>query len=249
MPYTFEIAYTYNKYLTEYVKSIAPCILRFYELSNRTTSRVIVDLCSGPALLALEFLKRDYKVICIDNSEWMLRYATLNTIPYRDPKKVLLVLGDIRDLCFREKTVGFIVSTSTSINELRGIDDLHLTCESIFKVLLDDGYFIFDMYTRSGLEKWDNLVRVDEVDAEITFAGNYHAGKAVVSVSGVVKNESGIRRSIHETFECVLFEWPTLKKMLLEMGWRKVYRAKVPNLQFAIENDSDSDRVFVIAQK
>ncbi len=73
----------YNLKWTGFARQVAPLILEYYEATPfAAANKRVLDLCCGTGQLAGYFLERGYRVVGIDLSEHMLRYARENALAY-----------------------------------------------------------------------------------------------------------------------------------------------------------------------
>ena len=76
-------ARVYNLRWSGFARQVAPLILEYFEVSPfAAANKRVLDLCCGTGQLALYFLEKGYRVVGIDLSEHMLRYARENTLAY-----------------------------------------------------------------------------------------------------------------------------------------------------------------------
>ncbi|MFQ5980457.1 MAG: class I SAM-dependent DNA methyltransferase [Candidatus Heimdallarchaeota archaeon] len=244
-------AQVYNKLWVEFVTLVAPRIREYYEerpLSK--TNKLILDLCCGTGQLAVHFLENGYQVLGIDLSEEMLSWARKNTAQYLETGSVEFQKGDVTDFTL-EPQFGLIVSTFDSFNHLENFADLEKCLLCAYRALVEDGLLIFDLNTRKGLLRWNEIFIQDTEEAMIVTRGIYdgQSDKAWTRISGFVQTPNGTYERFSETLFNTVFELEKVKKCLLAIGWRDVHFALGPELQTAIETPEKERRVFCIARK
>ena len=115
-----------------------------------------------------------------------------------------------------------------------------------------DGYFIFDLNTRSGLRRWNN-VYVDESDEDalIITHGVYDgtSDKAWTRISGFVRLPNGLYERFEEIVFNTVFEMKKVSDLLHDAGWKNVYFARIQDLKTALDEPEKEGRVFVVASK
>lgn len=145
---------------------------------------------------------------------------------------------------------GLVISTYDALNHLENEASLR----SCFQCTLDvcEGYFIFDLNTRSGLRRW-NSIQVDESseDALIITRGIYdgQSDKAWTRVTGFTRTPDGSYKRFDETAFNSVFELETVRKSMLDIGWRNVYFAKIQDLKTPLAEPEKEGRVFIVARK
>jgi ubiquinone/menaquinone biosynthesis C-methylase UbiE len=118
--------------------------------------RKILDLACGTGVPTLLLARQGYEVIGLDNSMEMLKEAQKKTkgqttnSAFRIPS---WILGDMRSFEISEK-VDVVISFFDSLNYLLEEEELRNTFNSVFRALVEGGYFIFDMNTIFGLSQY-----------------------------------------------------------------------------------------------
>ena len=198
--YSQGFAHIYNLRWTVFASQVAPYLFDYYvNTPLGQVDKTMLDLCCGTGQLAKYFLERNFRVIGIDLSEHMLHYAKENCNQYVRSGQANFFQGDASDFKLNER-VGLVISTFDALNHLADEDALR----SCFKCTLDvcDGYFIFDLNTRSGLRRW-NSIQVDEgsEDALIITRGIYdgQSDKAWTRVTGFSRKPDGAYDRFDET--------------------------------------------------
>jgi SAM-dependent methyltransferase len=180
----------------------------------------------------------------------MLYYARENTGKYLETGHAKFLQGDVTHFILDER-FGLAVSTYDSLNHLENEEALGDCFQSAFDVLLNDGYFIFDMNTRAGLMNWNSIRVTDREEMMIVTRGIYdeHSDRAFVKISGFVRTPDGLYERFEETAFNTVFEMEMVKKALLGSGFREVYFARVQDLATPIEEPEAEPRVFIVARK
>lgn len=248
--YSHGFARVYNARWSGFAKQVAPSILDFYAATPiGQKNKSVLDLCCGAGHLAVCFLEKGYRVIGIDLSESMLRYAKENTRRYIESGQAEFIQGDASDFTSSE-CFGLIVSTFDSLNHLEDERALRGCFECAHAV--SAGYFIFDLNTRGGLRRW-NSIQVDESseDALIITRGIYdgQSDKAWTRVSGFIRTPAGLYERFEETAFNTVFEMEAVKRLLLDVGWKDICFARIQDLKTPLDEPEREGRVFVIASQ
>ncbi len=244
-------AYVYNKRWTGFAHRVGPLIAEFYANTDvGEVNRAVLDLCCGTGQLALHFLERGYRVTGLDLSEHMLQYARENASAYVESGQAEFVRADAADFSL-DQQFGLVASTFDALNHLLGQEALQACFRSVFAVLVEGGYFIFDLNTRAGLKRWVNINVDDGEEAMIVTRGIFddHANQAYTRVSGFIRAANGQYDRFEETVYNTVFEMAWVRNTLLRIGWREVHFAQYEALTIPIAEPEREGRVFFVAHK
>ena len=247
--YNCGFARIYNQKWVGFAQHVAPKILDFYaniELSRHHKS--VLDLCCGTGQLAHFFLENGYRVTGIDLSKHMLKYAIENTAQYIESGQACFIEGDAS--CFQlQERFGLVVSTFDALNHLHDIHALKSCFECVRSVC--DGIFVFDLNTRHGLNRWNSFF-IDESreDMLIITQGIYDgiSDKAWTRINGFIQVKDGLYQRFEETSFNTAFNLTEVKSLLLDVGWKAVYFARLEDLNTSISDPENENRIFVIAR-
>ena len=244
-------AKVYNRLWKDYANKIAPVIREFYESTAfGRYQRSLLDLCCGTGQLTIHFLEMGYRVVGLDLSHGMLKYARENALPFLAAEQVKFIQGDASNFSI-DDAFGLVVSTFDAINHLPDEDALQGCFGSTLDVLVDGGYFIFDLNTKKGLLNW-NRMTIDTDDEIFLFnRGLFDPGmdKAWTKITGFIKDEKGLYERFDETVYNTVFKVNNVKEILEDCGFGAVYFAKGTNLSDPIVNPESESKVFIIARK
>jgi SAM-dependent methyltransferase len=248
--YNQGFARVYNTRWFGFAKQVAPLILDFYAATLiGQENKSVLDLCCGTGHLAVHFLEKGYRVVGIDLSEHMLYYAKENARQYLESGQAKFIQGDASDFTLDER-FGLVVSTFDSLNHLENEQTLRRCFRCAHAV--SDGYFIFDLNTRSGLRRW-NSIQVDESseDALIITSGIYdgQSDRAWRRITGFVCGSNGLYERFDETAFNTVFEMENVENALLDVGWKNVYFARIQDLKTPLTEPEKEGRVFIVASK
>ncbi len=245
-------ARAYNARWSGFAKQVAPLILDFYAATPvGQENKSILDLCCGAGHLAVYFLERGYRVVGLDLSEPMLRYARENARPYIETGQARFVQGDASNFALDER-FGLVVSTYDALNHLEDEQALERCFQCVHTV--SNGYFIFDLNTRNGLRRWNNIqVEEGDEDALIITRGIYdgQGDKAWTRISGFVRMPNGLYERFEETVFNTVFEMAKVQQALLGVGWKHVYFARVQDLKTPLTaaEAEKQGRAFIVASR
>jgi SAM-dependent methyltransferase len=244
-------ARVYNKRWTSFAHRVAPLIAEFYRnTAPGKASRPVLDLCCGTGQLALYLLEHGYQVTGIDLSEHMLQYARENASAYVESGQARFVQADAAGFAL-DQQFGLVVSTFDALNHLDSQESLETCFRSVFDVLVEGGFFVFDLNTRAGLMRWNNIGVDDSEEAMIVTRGMYdgQGNRAYTRVSGFIRAPSGQYDRFEETVYNTVFDMARVRDALLQTGWRDVHFARYEALDGPITEPENEDRVFFVAHK
>ena len=102
------------------------------------------------------FLERGYQVTGIDLSEGMLDCARANTSMFVQAGQARFLQGDASSYTL-DAPVGLVVSSFDALNHLPDLAALRSCFACTHAATLPGGTFIFDLNTRAGLQRWNNI--------------------------------------------------------------------------------------------
>lgn len=244
-------ARVYNKRWTGFAHRVGPLIAEFYaSTAPGKAKRPVLDLCCGTGQLALHFLEQGYQVTGLDLSEHMLQYAKENASAYAESGQAEFVQADAANF-FLDRRFGLVASTFDALNHLESREALQACFQSVFAVLIEDGYLIFDLNTRAGLMRWNNLSVDDSDEAMIVTRGIYdgQGNRAYTRVSGFIRAANDKYDRFEETVYNTVFDMAWVRDALLQAGWRDVHAARLEALAAPIAEPEREGRVFFVARK
>lgn len=248
--YGKNLARIYDTKWAGFATWVAPFILDFYAGTEvGRGNKFVLDLCCGTGLLAVHFLEKGYRTVGLDLSEHMLYYARENAHQYVQSGQAGFVQGDAGNFKLAER-FGLVVSTFDALNHLEDERALRNCFECAHAV--SDGYFIFDLNTRLGLRRWNSFELDDSrQDALIITRGIYDGEgvRAWTKITGFLRVANGSFERIDESIFNTAFEMETVKNLLVDVGWKDVYFARISDLRTALSEPEKEGRVFIIASK
>jgi SAM-dependent methyltransferase len=245
-------ARVYNMRWGSFVERVAPLLLELYlTTAAGQAKRPVLDVCCGTGQLALHFLERGFRVVGLDLSEEMLRYAREKAVSYLSAGLVEFVQADASSFTLEDEQFGLAVSTYDALNHLPDLAALQGCFGSVCPVVVEGGMFVFDLNTRRGLLRWNNISVDESEDVVIINRGIYdgQGDRAYVRISGFVREADGRYERFEETVYNTVFDLEQVRVSLLDAGWHDVYFARFPDLKTPIEEPEQEGRVFVVARK
>jgi SAM-dependent methyltransferase len=249
--YSAGFARVYNLRWGSFAQHVAPLIRAYYEAQPvSANNRTLLDVCCGTGQLARLFLEAGYRVVGIDLSEPMLAYARENNAPYIQQGQARFLQADATDFHLDER-FGLVVATFDALNHLEDESALRRCFQCVFAALEGNGIFIFDLNTRLGLRRWNGINIDDGDELVIINRGIYDGGsnKAWARITGFYREGEEIYRRFEETAFNTLFDFPRVRQMLLETGWKNAHFARVQDLSAPLADPEQEGRVFIVAGK
>jgi SAM-dependent methyltransferase len=250
--YGASFARIYNRLWAGFAERVAPAIRAFYESTPiGQDNRALLDVCCGSGQLARHFLEHGYRAVGIDLSPHMLSYARENNASYVESGQARFVEADVASFTLEER-FGLAVSTFDALNHLPDQAALQGCFRSVYPLLLDGGFLIFDLNTRAGLRRqWNGVQVQDTEELLLVNRGIYDepGGRAWVKITGFARLESGLYERFEETAYNVAFDLAWVRQALLEAGWRSAYFCRMEDLGAPLAEPEEENRAFVVAYK
>jgi SAM-dependent methyltransferase len=248
--YNQTFARVYNQKWSFFAKNVAPFLEAFYASTPiGRVNKSVLDLCCGAGHLAAYFLEKGYHLVGIDLSEHMLQYARENARSYVESGQASFLQADASAFKL-EQRFGLVVSTFDALNHLENEQALRKCFECVHAVC--DGYFLFDLNTRFGLRRWNNMT-VDESseDAVIITRGIYdgQGDKAWTRITGFLQAPGGLWERFEQTAFNTVFDMQSVRRLLLDTGWKDIHFALIQDLKTPLPEPEKEMRVFIVASR
>mgnify|MGYP006298869107 CR=1 FL=1 len=240
----------YNMRWGGFANRVAPRIREFYESTvlGQTDHRLL-DVCCGTGQLSLHFLEHGYHVVGLDLSSAMLAHARQRTAAYRETGQARFFEGDAADFELDEE-FGLAVATFDALNHLPDMVSLDGCFDSTRAVLVDGGYFIFDLNTPAGLQSWSGINVQDSEELMLIIRGvvSNWEGRAYTQISGFLRQESGLYKRFNEVAYNTIFHLDEVVAALEHAGFSDVTLAESASLDRPLEAPEQANRVFFVAR-
>jgi SAM-dependent methyltransferase len=232
-------------------KQIAPHLLEFYQSTAAGKAKMpVLDLGCGTGHIALSFLDRGFPVVAVEHSGNMLALAREGAGRYIESGQAELVHGPLDELPF-EARFGLCLAVHDDLNHFEGLPALRHCFENVFQATAAGGQFLFDLYTKHGLQKLNNVIVEDNRQAMAVIRGIYDNARErlYVKFSGFLRVESGLYERFEEMLESHSYGLEDIRRTVQEAGWRNVHFAKYTDLRRPLDEPEKVCRIFVIAAK
>lgn len=232
----------YNKYLTNQAKRYGNFIMSLLNKRGLQTGKII-DIMCGTGNLLVQFENRGWETCGVDISESMLEVAKTNL------SKTKLIQSDI--IKFNSiDNYQVAVATADALNHLETKEDVKGVFETVFSLLSNSGYFIFDMNTPLGIKNNNYYISSSDEDGisiREGFVDEIH-GVGFTRFYGAFKTD---KHSPYLRFDSTIYNYfhdiEELEKMLLEIGFKTVeIRDGYSELPWDFDN---TERVLFICTK
>ena len=236
---------------TFFARDVAPRIRAFYEQTPAGRHRkTVLDLACGSGDLAAYLLEHGYTVIGLDLSPAMLIHAQEKTAAYVEKGRARFIEGDAANYVLDEQ-VGLVISTFDALNHLPDLEALKGCFASTFDALADEGWFIFDLNTRMGLNRWASINIQEDEDLVLITRGlvAHDEGRAYTQISGFLRQEDGLYKRFSEVVYNTIFDLEDVETSLRDAGFRHVHLAQAEALDEPVRDPELYGRIFIVAQK
>jgi SAM-dependent methyltransferase len=157
-----EFAWFYDRYWASDALRWELSVLERLVLERLPPGASVLDVCCGSGHLVNTLAERGFSVTGVDLSAAMVELGR------RNAPLATFHVADVRDL--RPDIIGTFaaaVSMYDSLNHLLSVEDLRAALTTISGCLDEDGWLVFDLNTKVGLEAWGAMSRADDEAAFI----------------------------------------------------------------------------------
>jgi SAM-dependent methyltransferase len=237
-----KLAWFYDRYWgREYPQRALP-ILDHLLLTRLPQKAFILDLCCGVAHLTKFLTDQGYRVLGLDCSPEMLRYAQQNA-PGAE-----FIVADARSFKVWHH-FNAVISTFESLNHILSLEGLTAVFRNVYTALRDEGHFLFDLLMEEAYRtQWVQSASIVEDDDVCIMRGDYDAerriGRAQITL---FRNDGGWRRSDVTILEHC-YELGEVWNALEQAGFEEIssYDAR---RRLGMSGDLGVGRVFFTAKK
>lgn len=171
-----DFAQVCNRHWGGFSVQILP-ILEQLALNDFPADATILDLCCGTGQLANALTDRGYRVVGVDASPQMLKYARMNA-PATD-----FHLYDVRSFELPEN-FDIVFATYDSLNHLLTLGDLTAAFRNTYRHVANEGVFVFDMNLRAGFQsRWVGNFNIWTDDSAVITESTYDDAEKLATIS------------------------------------------------------------------
>jgi len=228
---------------SEFSESLFPLLMDFInKLPNHPSN--YLDLACGTGVLAYKLASDHIQVTGVDLSPQMIAVAKAKRSTNNN--KPRFILQDITKLKLNQK-FDLAGCFFDSLNHLESITQLKNAFKKIAMHLNPNAWFIFDIITPLGLERWKPYVDSQEDIYQVHQNAVYDEKqiKALVKIEAHIKLDNNRTKHIKELFEEISLPTEDLKQLVIEAGFSKtIIKSFHPGI--TLEN---AERLMVYAKK
>lgn len=214
-------AWFYDRYWTAPFHSWQTAALEQLLFPPLVPGACILDLCCGTGQLANFLVSRGYKVIGVDSSREMLRFAR------RNAPQASFMESDAAGFTL-EHPVDAAVCSFDSLNHLVQAEQVRVALASVHAALKPDGFFVFDVNTASAYgERWNSSACEVHTDDAFFLRGGFDPQTLIATTRiTMFRLLESWQRSDVEVHQRP-WEVPDIERMLRSAGFNRIgsYRA------------------------
>lgn len=212
----------------------------------------VLDLGCGTGHLASYFLDRGYYVTALDKSFAMAERARMRLSPHLKEGQGSVLHEDmtIADL---DKKFSFVFSTYDTINHLETKAQLVQCFSRVRAHLLPGGYFVFDLNTARGLERWNGVHVEEREDYFILNRGIFDPHRVVgeypraqTKLSAFIQMPEGYYNRLSSVVYNSAFPLEEVRGILRDQGFDSIDLVQLPGLNGFEGDPEDQGRVVFI---
>jgi SAM-dependent methyltransferase len=246
--YNEGFAHLYELRWGEFSRRLAHRILALHD-SEGLEQRSLLDVCCGTGHLIRFFLERGFTVTGIDISDDVLAIARFQSAAAVGDGKARF---ETKDACHFEVDGHFSLAVSTydALNHLPDLDGLVGCFSSVANVLLPGGLFVFDLNTRAGLQRWNQITVNEDEEAVIISRGIFtpEMERAHFRITGFLSDKIGGWSRFEQHVYNTPFVLSEVTDALHAAGFSDV-RVTDGTLGLAVPHPEELKRAFFVAKR
>ena len=196
---------------------------RLRPLLESNKSQTYLDLACGTGSLAFTVARMGINVVGLDKSSEMLTMAQRRLRLFTVKPKPEFIRGDMTRFNLKRKfdAVGCFFDAANHILTERGFVNF-INCAA--KHLKPGGFFIFDVNTALGLQRWDAVLFTERGEHALLMKGTYdrHTRIASITITGFVRMADGKKDRFKETFYELGFPHKFIMSTLKKAGFERI---------------------------
>ncbi len=217
---------------------------RLKPLLTKERVKTYLDLACGTGMLACTVARMGIEVVGLDKSKEMLEMAEERRRLYRLDNKPTFYHRDMSRFNLKRKfdAVGCFFDAANHIIDPEKFAEF-IRCSALHTK--PGGFFIFDVNTVRGLDKWDAVLFNNRGEHSVLMRGKYDRKTrlAEISIEGYVNLANGTRDSFQETFYERAYLHNDIMRLLKKNGFKWI----TAKPQKKSDSLGTADRVFYVA--
>ncbi|TDE54653.1 class I SAM-dependent methyltransferase [Nonomuraea mesophila] len=248
--YDETFAPVYNQLFTGFANQVSGPLRAYHQAATGRESGTLLDLCCGTGQLGLSFASHGYRVIGVDQSQAMIDLAHENARHRALEEQVQFIRADVAKFEITD-TVDLVTCTFDSFNHLQGMQQLSACFRRTREVIADDGVFIFDVHSISGLRQ-QNTFSVRETDDLVLISRigyDPDSGTAIARISGFDREDmSAPWRQFRQHATIRAWSAEDIIAELRQAGFGSAWPAKLDALGESVNDPDQVPRLFFVAR-
>ena len=248
--YEGAFVHIYDKRWGLFSQRMAPHIVRFLEreLPDSHEERPwVCDLCCGTGQLAHYLGHHGYNVEALDIADDMLAKCREKLAGLVAHGHARINKQDARGFHVTEP-VHAVISLFDSLNHLSNRTELVDCFRHAYDAIIPGGMFLFDLNTKKGLERWNNVEIDEQAHWFVVTRGIFDDAVATMRVTGFIELD-GVWERFHQTFYNTVFGMHDVELLLKEVGFRQVRFLQAPSLEPIRDDAENHSRVFIASTR
>ncbi|MEU8365045.1 class I SAM-dependent methyltransferase [Nonomuraea sp. NPDC048882] len=248
--YDETFAPVYNQLFTGFAHQVSGPLRAYHQATTARESGTLLDLCCGTGQLGLSFASHGYRVIGVDQSQPMIEVARENARHSTLEDQVEFIRSDVAKFEITG-TPDLVTCTFDSFNHLPGLQQLAACFRRTREVIADDGIFIFDVHSISGLRQ-QNTFSVRETDDLVLISRIGYdpgSGTAIARISGFDRKDvSAPWRQFKQHATIRAWSAEDIIAELHRAGFGSAWPAKIDALGESVKEPDQVPRIFFVAR-
>lgn len=232
-------------------RQLTPMLTEFYQNSEPGRRRLpILELGCGTGHVAMSFLERGYRVTAVDPSENMLSLAREGSARHVDSGQAGFVCSEL-DRVKAGEGYGLCLAVHDDFNHFGSVEALSACFSLAHRAVAPGGLFLFDLHTRHGLQRLNNVIIEDNQQAMAAIRGIYDGERErlLVKFTGFLRSEDGRYDRFDELLVSHAFDLDRVSQALRDSGWGEFHYAKYTDLGKPLADPEKVSRVFAVARR
>ncbi len=146
---------------------------------------------------------------------------------------------------------GLCLAVHDDFNHFSSVEALAVCFGLAWKAVAEGGLFVFDLHTRHGLQRLNNVIIEDNPQAMAAIRGIYdiERERLLVKFTGFLRAEDGRYDRFDELLVNHAFSLELVGQALRDSGWGEFHYAKYTDLGKPLADPEKVCRVFVVARR
>lgn len=232
-------------------RQLTPLLTEYYQNSEPGRRRQpVLELGCGTGHVALSFLERGYRVTAVDPSENMLVLARESASRFIDSGQASFVRSEL-DRVEAAEGHGLCLAVHDDFNHFGSVEALAACFGLAHRAVAGGGLFVFDLHTRHGLQRLNNVIIEDNQQAMAAIRGIYDGDRErlLVKFTGFLRDDDGRFDRFDELLVSHAFDLDRVSEALKDSGWDEFHFAKYTDFGRSLTDPEKVSRVFVVARR